>query len=148
MKKAGKASCYNPMPTLNKFWIITMEFMRNHPLIKKLCDNFGAVVCEGVDADEDFQFMSLARAILPTPSTFYWWAAFLSSDGTMVHMPINAIPSASASPPRWCDFYHLPLTATVLYNDWYRKEAYNLCKSYMKKPAPAELVAVFYEYNN
>ena len=87
-----------PSRTWNKVWIVANPAIHGHPLIAHLCAKFSAVVRNGTAA-EDFAFLSAARTILLSPSTFGWWAAFFSSDATTVHFPIMPGPV----PMPWCD---------------------------------------------
>ena len=133
-------------------WIVCYKPLRSHPIVRRLVRERGAVLYRGgSDPLVDFQFLSFARHVVLTPSTFYWWAVFLGQSDATVHVPLNPAPSQW----HWCEMMVSPTaTGTVRYQDWFRNgtlddsnrtAAYELCRRAETHPAPREEIAPFYE---
>jgi hypothetical protein len=78
-------------------WIVANPTVHKHPVVRHLQARYGAQIFHGGSARADFQFLSAASTLILSPSTFAWWAAFLSEAAT-VHYPL--MPMAVGMP--WC----------------------------------------------
>lgn len=74
------------------FTIVSPPTCANEPLLKKLSREFGAKRLEFPQSDElsDFCYMLKAKQLVLQPSTFGWWAAWLSS-ATEIHFPLMGL---------------------------------------------------------
>jgi hypothetical protein len=87
-----------------------------------LQERYGATIHQGT-AEEDFFFMSSAKTLLLSPSTFAWWAAFLSSNETVVHFPLMPMDI----PMPWCNLLvrFSNMAERFVYHDWYLLRSIN-----------------------
>jgi len=135
-------------------WIVCYKPLRSHPIVRRLVRERGAVLYRGGSDRNplvDFQFLSFARHVVMTPSTFYWWAVFLGQSDATVHVPLYPAPSQW----HWCEMMVSPTaTGTVRYRDWFRNvtlenrtAAYEQCRHFETHPAPRDDIAPFYKDN-
>lgn len=118
-----------------KVWVVGDPEIMNlgHPIVGYLMEKYNATKPKGSNALEDFQFISLAKNIILSPSTFGWWAAYFSSYRTTLHFPI--MPLETMLP--WCEL--LPGRPRVKYYDWFRSlefddivQAREVCDGYLE----------------
>ena len=105
-------------------WVVGHPCQHKHPIVQYLVAHFGAKLHAGTD-EQDFEFLSSAKTIILSPSTYGWWAAFFSSSSATVHYPImpGRVPMRT-----WCGLMlrHTPeMQRRVIYHDWYTGRQYN-----------------------
>ncbi|CAE7367932.1 unnamed protein product, partial [Symbiodinium pilosum] len=89
-----------------KLWVVADPSMREHPTFLRLVEELGAEVFKGMDQVPsaawlgDFVWLRSATQIAISPSTFAWWAAFLS-EATTVYVPL--LPGQVPMP--WCPLF-------------------------------------------
>jgi hypothetical protein len=105
---------------------------RSHTTVKRLVSKFGAKVLTTNDHAkdsglEDFRYMLGAKHLVLSPSTYGWWAGYLSASALEVYYPI---PRARILFP-WCALVPLASEATkvrarYVYEDWWQGESLRL----------------------
>ena len=100
-----------------RVWVASMPCDRNHPTLTALMSRWpqtisflkshgDLVICDRSPSCKvppllDFVWLQKARRIVLSPSTFGWWAAFLSERATTIHYPI--LPAFCPwGPTMWC----------------------------------------------
>ena len=104
----------------SRVWIVgDPPIAQNHPISTYLQRRFNAKVhSRSTDVETDFQFLASARTMVISPSTFAWWAAFLSSNAT-IHFPLGPIGGQGGG-LQWCNMlFHGALVARTVYHDWF-----------------------------
>jgi hypothetical protein len=121
-----------------RVWVVASPEQRQHPTVQRLVREYDAVVYSAGDNLPvpwlyDFAWLSAARHVVISPSTFGWWAAVLG-DPERVYFPIMP----GRMPIRWC--YLVAKGAQYKYLDWWtghvysggnnQTEARQLCEKY------------------
>ena len=107
--------------------IICEAIHEQHPTIKYLILKFGArVQSQRKGFSNDFCSLMKSRSLIVSPSTFGWWAAFLSDFVSEVHFPVLPL----ATPMPWCDL-------VVDDTQW---KYYNVERTLRRGPNPASPV--------
>ena len=105
---------------------------RSHSTVKRLVKQFGAkVLTQNDDVKDgwldDIRYMLEAKHLVLSPSTYGWWAAYLSHGAQEVYFPIMR---ARVLFP-WCDLIPLAsettsVRARYVYEDWWQGESLRL----------------------
>jgi hypothetical protein len=106
-----------------RIWVAASPDQRKHPTVQRLVREHHAVVYTASDNLSnpwlyDFAWLSAARHVAISPSTFGWWAAVIG-DPKRVYFPI--MPAAVPMP--WCNL--ITKGDTLIYDDWWTGNAYN-----------------------
>ena len=133
----------NSSATQSRMWIVTGHKVATEVFLQKILKKFNRVsILSSPSFVNDFCFLKSSPRIVLTPSTFGWWAAFLSAS-TDIHYPI--LPTNLPIP--WCDLipaedlrytyddlWIYPRTTSGLDS----KTVQYICKNYTKTPVDIE----------
>ncbi|CAL1155486.1 unnamed protein product [Cladocopium goreaui] len=102
-----------------KLLVIAEPSMRSHPTVGRLCSELGAAVVTDMDQAgkqawlADWVWLRSAKHLVLSPSTFVWWAAFLS-EALRIYVPI--FPGIAALP--WCKLLPSGDPRYLFYDFW------------------------------
>jgi hypothetical protein len=112
---AGVRSPDNGAARKRTIWLVGHPCIENDPTVVQLRKEYPQIRTHfGSSAQVDFQFLSLARTMVLSPSTFGWWAGFFSN-AFRIYVPImHSFGSAT-----WCDDLVFPDRHNrFVYVDW------------------------------
>lgn len=110
-----------------RVWVVVTPDQRTHPTVQRLVREYHAVVYSAGDNVSrpwlyDFAWLSAARHIATSCSTFGWWATVIGNPDT-VYFPI--MPNKVPMP--WCSI--MPKGDQYIYDDWWASNAFSGGKS-------------------
>ena len=89
---------YTRAPRRAAVWLVCEPQQRSHPTVRRVLHVLGArLVTAGAGAIDDFRFLRSANHLAMAPSTFGWWAGYLSHAHS-IQLPILPAPV----PMPWC----------------------------------------------
>jgi len=110
-----------------RVWVMVTPDQRMHPTVQRLAREHHAVVYSAGDTLPrpwlyDFAWLSAARHVAISCSTFGWWASVIGNAKT-VYFPImpNKVPM------QWCGI--MPKGDRYIYDDWWASNAYSGAKN-------------------
>ncbi|CAE7244018.1 rabl3 [Symbiodinium natans] len=119
---AWAAAAHRRAVSHGKLWVVADPSLRTHPTVTRLVKELGAELFKGMDQVPkqawlgDFVWLRAAAHVAISPSTFAWWAAFLS-EATTVYVPV--LPGQVPMP--WCPL--LPEDPRYVFFDVWNNES-------------------------